>query len=203
MSAPKDVRIMTTCDDTPCGEVPCPCGENAEAMHFDGNAAVPEGYLVRCLECGREGYPHDSPTLAAENFRTRHPVEATTTICQLCEDTGTRMTHAPQSLDDAPEYGPCLCTRGVLLDLEHRMTLAKDALVQRLACPECRHPDGTINAEWASENGSCLFGCNHIVPTGYGDWNFCPKCKEHSRNEAICERCGATYQFNDTTWEKV
>ena len=70
-------------------------------------------------------------------------------------------------------------------------------------CATCRGEDGLLNTDWAHENGSCLFGCGTRIESGYGDWPFCPDCKDHSRNEAVCEDCGATYQYNDSEWERV
>ena len=69
-------------------------------------------------------------------------------------------------------------------------------------CPECRNPDNSLNTDWAHdvshEMGSMC--CGRYVD----DFGFCPRCKEHAENLAICATCGEAWGdgFGSGTYER-
>lgn len=70
-------------------------------------------------------------------------------------------------------------------------------------CPMCQNLDGTVNSEWADENGSCIFGCGTRINHDEGA-GLCPRCKDHSANEVECESCGTVWaDWAMGTWERA
>ena len=67
------------------------------------------------------------------------------------------------------------------------------------ACPDCRNPDGTINAQWFRENAACLFGCGSQIVHDDVPAGICPKCEDHSANWTACETCYTEYEDWDGT----
>ena len=88
-------------------------------------------------------------------------------------------------------------TCGAKLNLLGRCTFGQ-CPSRDTTCPECRNPDGSLNAEWAEANGSCTFGCGRTIDRDFG---FCSWCKDHSANRAECETCGAMYEDWSGTYE--
>ena len=65
-------------------------------------------------------------------------------------------------------------------------------------CDTCRKPDGSLDLDYLTENGSCIFGCGPKVDE---DTGFCPRCKDHSANGVTCDECGAEYENWGDEWK--